>query len=104
YTSGSTGKPKGVMVEHRSVINRLIWMQEAYPLDAGDTILQKTAITFDVSVWELFWWSFVGASMCLLPVGGEKDPEVIVETIAAQRISTMHFVPAMLNAFLEYIE
>ncbi|MGG4191813.1 condensation domain-containing protein, partial [Paenibacillus peoriae] len=52
YTSGSTGKPKGVMIEHRSVINRLIWMQEAYPLDAGDMILQKTAITFDVSVWE----------------------------------------------------
>nr|WP_267497724.1 non-ribosomal peptide synthase/polyketide synthase [Paenibacillus farraposensis] len=104
YTSGSTGKPKGVMIEHRSVINRLTWMQEAYPLDAGDMILQKTAITFDVSVWELFWWSFVGASMCLLPVGGEKDPEVIVETIAAQKVSTMHFVPAMLSAFLEHIE
>ncbi|MCC3380887.1 non-ribosomal peptide synthetase, partial [Paenibacillus farraposensis] len=104
YTSGTTGKPKGVMIEHRSVINRLTWMQEAYPLDAGDMILQKTAITFDVSVWELFWWSFVGASMCLLPVGGEKDPEVIVETIAAQKVSTMHFVPAMLNAFLEHIE
>ncbi|MCI4171212.1 AMP-binding protein, partial [Bacillus spizizenii] len=55
YTSGSTGMPKGVMLEHRSVINRLVWLQENYPLDKRDAIRQKTAITFDVSVWELFW-------------------------------------------------
>ncbi|WP_139070811.1 condensation domain-containing protein, partial [Paenibacillus sp. KS1] len=60
YTSGTTGRPKGVMVEHTSVINRLLWMQKRYPIGADDTIMQKTAITFDVSVWELFWWAFVG--------------------------------------------
>ncbi|MGG0755059.1 amino acid adenylation domain-containing protein [Brevibacillus laterosporus] len=104
YTSGSTGKPKGVMVEHHSVINRLMWMQNQYPIDETDIILQKTSITFDVSVWELFWWSMVGSKVCLLAVGGEKNPEQIVETIAKQGITTMHFVPAMLHAFLEYIE
>ncbi|MCY9583029.1 AMP-binding protein, partial [Paenibacillus alvei] len=57
YTSGTTGRPKGVMVEHTSVINRLLWMQKRYPIGAEDTIMQKTAITFDVSVWELFWWA-----------------------------------------------
>ncbi|TPG88815.1 amino acid adenylation domain-containing protein [Brevibacillus laterosporus] len=104
YTSGSTGKPKGVMVEHHSVINRLMWMQTRYPITETDTILQKTAITFDVSVWELFWWSLVGSKVCLLSLGGEKNPERIVETIAEQGITTMHFVPAMLHAFLEYLE
>ncbi|MCC9024179.1 non-ribosomal peptide synthetase [Bacillus nakamurai] len=104
YTSGSTGKPKGVMVEHRPVINRLMWMQETYPIGSGDTILQKTAITFDVSVWELFWWALAGAKMCLLPPGGEKNPEMIWNTIEEQGITTMHFVPAMLHAFLEYAE
>ncbi|MBY8914303.1 amino acid adenylation domain-containing protein [Bacillus sp. YC2] len=104
YTSGSTGKPKGVMVEHRPVINRLMWMQETYPIDSCDTILQKTAITFDVSVWELFWWALAGAKMCLLPPGGEKNPEMIWNTIEEQGITTMHFVPAMLHAFLEYAE
>ncbi|WP_036693983.1 amino acid adenylation domain-containing protein, partial [Paenibacillus tyrfis] len=103
YTSGTTGKPKGVMVEHHSVINRLMWMQKAYPIASGDTILQKTAITFDVSVWELFWWSWVGSKVCLLPVGGEKNPEEIVETIARNNVSTLHFVPSMLDVFLEYV-
>ncbi|MGQ3480236.1 amino acid adenylation domain-containing protein [Paenibacillus sp. TY11] len=104
YTSGSTGKPKGVMVEHHSVLNRILWMHDRYGLSAEDTILQKTAFTFDVSVWELFWWSMVGSKVSLLSVGGEKNPEDIVDTIARDGVSTMHFVPAMLHAFLEYVE
>ncbi|WP_155617222.1 non-ribosomal peptide synthetase, partial [Paenibacillus polymyxa] len=104
YTSGSTGKPKGVMVEHYSVLNRILWMHDRYDLSAKDTILQKTAFTFDVSVWELFWWSMVGSKVSLLSVGGEKNPEDIVDTIARDGVTTMHFVPAMLHAFLEYVE
>nr|WP_272898827.1 non-ribosomal peptide synthetase [Paenibacillus sp. MMS18-CY102] len=104
YTSGSTGKPKGVMIEHHSVLNRILWMHERYPIGEQDTILQKTAFTFDVSVWELFWWAMVGAKVCLLSVGGEKNPATIVETIERYQITTMHFVPAMLHAFLEVVE
>jgi amino acid adenylation domain-containing protein len=104
YTSGSTGMPKGVLVEHHSAINRIAWMQKAYPLRAGDVILQKTPISFDVSVWELFWWSFVGATVSLLPPGGEKDPEQIIETIERDQVTTLHFVPSMLHAFLEYAQ
>ncbi|AFQ15020.1 non-ribosomal peptide synthase/polyketide synthase [Bacillus thuringiensis] len=104
YTSGSTGNPKGVMIEHHSVINRLQWMQKKYPLSEDDTFLQKTPFSFDVSVWELFWWSFVGARVCLLPPGGEKDPAVIEEYIERYRVSTMHFVPSMLSTFLDYME
>jgi amino acid adenylation domain-containing protein len=104
YTSGSTGKPKGVMIEHRSVVNRLHWMQHAYPLDESDVILQKTPYTFDVSVWELFWWALQGAKLCFLMPGGERNPQAIVETISSHRVSVMHFVPSMLNVFLEYLD
>ncbi|MBE0343285.1 non-ribosomal peptide synthetase, partial [Paenibacillus sp. 28ISP30-2] len=104
YTSGSTGKPKGVMVEHHSVINRLVWMRDQYDVSVADTILQKTAFTFDVSVWELFMWSLIGSKLSLLSPGGEKSPEQIVETIARDGVSLIHFVPAMLHAFLEYLE
>ncbi|MCP5052646.1 MAG: amino acid adenylation domain-containing protein, partial [bacterium] len=104
YTSGSTGRPKGVMIEHRSLINRLNWMQKVYPVGVRDVLLQKTTVTFDVSVWELFWWSMVGASVCLLEPGGEKSPGIMIETIEQNHVSTMHFVPSMLNAFLEYLE
>ncbi len=104
YTSGSTGLPKGVLVEHHSAINRIDWMQKAYPLRAGDVILQKTPISFDVSVWELFWWSFTGVTVSLLAPGGEKDPEQIIETIERDKVTTLHFVPSMLQAFLEYVQ
>lgn len=104
YTSGSTGKPKGVLIEHYSLINRLNWMQKRYSIGESDTILQKTPYTFDVSVWELFWWSLQGSRVCFLKSGDEKDPGKIVDEIERNNITTMHFVPSMLNAFLEYME
>jgi len=104
YTSGSTGKPKGVMIEHRSLVNRLHWMQQAYPIDGSDVILQKTPYYFDVSVWELFWWALQGAGVCFLMPGGERNPLAIVQTIKKHRVSVMHFVPSMLNVFLEYLD
>src|SRR6267378_7889445 len=90
YTSGSTGKPKGVMIEHRSLVNRLRWMQHAYPIDRDDVILQKTPYSFDVSVWELFWWALQGAKLCFLTPGGEKNPLAIVETVKRHGVSVMH--------------
>ena len=104
YTSGSTGRPKGVMIEHRSVVNRLHWMQQAYPIDERDVILQKTPYYFDVSVWELFWWALTGAKLCFLMPGGERYPLAIVETIKKHHVSVLHFVPSMLNVFLEYLD
>jgi D-alanine--poly(phosphoribitol) ligase subunit 1 len=104
YTSGSTGKPKGVMIEHRSVVNRLDWMQHAYPIDGNDVILQKTPYSFDVSVWELFWWALEGAKLCFLMPGGEARPLAILEAIRKHRVTVLHFVPSMLNVFLEYLD
>jgi amino acid adenylation domain-containing protein len=103
YTSGSTGKPKGVMIEHRGVVNRLHWMQHAYPIDERDVILQKTPYYFDVSVWELFWWVLQGARLCFLAPGAEGNPLAIVKTIHKHQVTVMHFVPSMLNIFLEYL-
>lgn len=104
YTSGSTGIPKGVMIEHRSVINRLKWMQEAYPITTEDTILQKTPYNFDVSVWEFFWWALEGARMCFLKPNDEKNPLAIADCVQKNNITIMHFVPSMLGVFLEYLK
>ena len=104
YTSGSTGRPKGVMIEHRAVVNRLHWMQHAYPIGTGDVILQKTPYCFDVSVWELFWWALEGASLCFLNPDAERNPLAIIDTIKRHHVSVMHFVPSMLNVFLEYLD
>lgn len=104
YTSGSSGKPKGVMIEHRALGNRLNWMQNSYPLSSSDRLVQKTPISFDVSIWELFWWVFEGASLTLLPMDDEKSPERLMESIANNQVSTIHFVPSMFDLFLNHLE
>ena len=104
YTSGSTGKPKGVMIEHHSVINKLEWMQFQHPLNYKDTILLKTPVTFDVSVWELFWWMFNGAKLAILPPGGEKEPKTIIEEVESKKVTTIVFVPSMFSPFVGYLK
>ena len=100
YTSGSTGKPKGAANRHRALYNRLQWMQDAYRLDGSDTVLQKTPFSFDVSVWEFFWPLMVGARLALAGPGDHRDPDRLVELITAHHVTTLHFVPSMLQAFL----
>ncbi|MEH2268244.1 MAG: amino acid adenylation domain-containing protein [Nostoc sp.] len=101
YTSGSTGKPKGAMNTHRGIGNRLLWMQQTYQLTTVDCILQKTPFSFDVSVWEFFWPLLNGAYLVLAKPGGHKDSAYLVNLILEQQITTLHFVPSMLQIFLE---
>ncbi|WP_410664996.1 amino acid adenylation domain-containing protein [Amycolatopsis sp. lyj-84] len=100
YTSGSTGRPKGVLVEHRAIVNRLLWMAERYGFDTGDRVLQKTPATFDVSVWEFFLPLITGAALVVAEPGDHRDPGRLAAVIEAQRVTTVHFVPSMLAAFV----
>ncbi|MFT0870221.1 amino acid adenylation domain-containing protein, partial [Pseudomonas sp. CAM1A] len=104
YTSGSTGLPKGVMNEHAGVVNRLLWMQDAYQLGAGDVVLQKTPFSFDVSVWEFLWPLQTGARLVMARPGGHRDPEYLRAVIRDEQVSTLHFVPSMLDVFLAHGE
>jgi amino acid adenylation domain-containing protein/non-ribosomal peptide synthase protein (TIGR01720 family) len=101
HTSGSTGRPKGAMNSHGAICNRLLWMQETYGLGAGDRVLQKTPFSFDVSVWELFWPLLAGARLVVARPGGHQDPTYLVRLIRQEGITTLHFVPSMLHAFLQ---
>jgi amino acid adenylation domain-containing protein len=101
YTSGSTGRPKGVANTHRGIVNRLDWMQRTFRLGADDAVLQKTPASFDVSVWEFFWPLLAGARLVLARPGGHRDPAYLAELIAAESVTTVHFVPSMLAAFLD---
>ncbi|PHM46118.1 Amino acid adenylation [Xenorhabdus mauleonii] len=102
YTSGSTGLPKGVMNEHRGVVNRLLWAQDTYQLTAQDKVLQKTPFSFDVSVWEFFLPLMFGAQLVMARPGGHKEPDYLLEEIENRGITTLHFVPSMLQSFLHY--
>lgn len=101
YTSGSTGKPKGVGNIHQGVVNRILWMQKEYQLQSDDKIIQKTPFGFDVSVWEFFWPLIVGVPLIMAEPGVHKDPEALANLIHKEQVTTIHFVPSMLNLFLE---
>jgi amino acid adenylation domain-containing protein len=104
YTSGSTGKPKGAMNTHEGLMNRLSWMQDYFQLTPEDHVLQKTPFSFDVSVWEFFWPLMFGARLVLAKPQGHRDPEYIKGIIESERITTIHFVPTMLQAFVEVLQ
>ncbi|MET9589220.1 amino acid adenylation domain-containing protein [Streptomyces sp. NPDC006539] len=104
FTSGSTGRPKGVVVPHRAISNRLLWMQDEYCLRPSERILQKTPYTFDVSVWEFFWPLIAGATVVLARPGGHTDPAYLAQLIEREEVTTVHFVPSMLRAFLDAVD
>lgn len=104
YTSGSTGTPKGVAVEHRQAAAFLSGMQGQFPLTEEDIIVLKSSFSFDASIWQLFWWTMSGASVYLLPAGWEKDPVRMIEAFASEKVTTAHFIPAMVNSFLDALE
>ena len=104
YTSGSTGKPKGVAIKHRSVINRIDWMQSEFQLTSNDVVLHKTPFVFDVSVWELFWAVLFGAKVAIAKPEEHKNNKYLFNIINEKNVTVMHFVPSMLTTFVDFID
>ncbi len=102
FTSGSTGNPKGAANSHEALLNRLVWMQQAYSLTDQDCVLQKTPFGFDVSVWEFFWPLMTGARLAIAPPDAHRHPQQLMALIDQHRVTTLHFVPSMLNAFVNW--
>jgi amino acid adenylation domain-containing protein len=101
YTSGSTGKPKGVMIEHRSLVNHMLWMQRRFPLSADDRVLQKTPTSADASVWEFFAPLISGARLVLAAPQAERSPPELAAILEREQISVAQFVPSLLASLLQ---
>ncbi|WP_051161501.1 non-ribosomal peptide synthetase [Nocardia brevicatena] len=101
FTSGSSGRPKGVAVTHTAIRNQLSWMQHRFGLGTGDIVLQKTATTFDVSLWEVLWPLQVGAQLVIAPPAAHLDPAETADLIRRFAVTTVQFVPSTLRLFAD---
>ncbi|MDM3888926.1 non-ribosomal peptide synthetase [Pseudomonas sp. BCRC 81390] len=101
YTSGSTGRPKGVGNTHAALAERLQWMQNTYALNDSDVLMQKAPVSFDVSVWECFWPLVTGCKLVLAGPGEHRDPQRIAALVQAHGVTTLHFVPPLLQVFIQ---
>ncbi len=101
FTSGSTGQPKGAVIPNRAIVNRLEWMARALGIDADDVLIQKTPVTFDVSVWEVFLPYLTGAALVIPRHGGHRDVSYISRLVGEHLVTVIHFVP---SAFAHYLQ
>ena len=104
FTSGTTGRPKGVMVEHAGIVSYLSGMQDDFPLRPGDSFLQATPLTFDVSVYEIFWPLWQGATVVLVPGTSRVDMEHVGTLMRRHRVTGFHFVPSLLDLFVSEVD
>ncbi|MBW0113776.1 amino acid adenylation domain-containing protein, partial [Pseudonocardia sp. KRD-169] len=101
FTSGTTGRPKGVVVPHRAIVNLIRWRQGVFPLRAGDRVLQKSSVGFDVSVPEFFWPLAVGAAVRMIRDGGEKDPAYLAALLRTESFGYADFLPSVVRALVD---
>jgi amino acid adenylation domain-containing protein len=102
YTSGSTGKPKGVVIEHRAIVNHVLWMQSRWPMGVGDAVLQCASPSFDASVWEVWNALAMGARLVIANNRGYADPGYLARCIIDHEVTHALIVPAVLELLAQH--
>ncbi|MEU0880185.1 amino acid adenylation domain-containing protein [Lentzea sp. NPDC005914] len=100
YTSGSTGRPKGVMIEHRSIVNQMLWLHDVHGIDGTKRVVQKTPMSFDAAQWEILAPA-VGSTVVMGRPGIYRDPEMLIETMREHDVTTLQCVPTLLQALID---
>ncbi|WP_051385598.1 non-ribosomal peptide synthetase [Actinokineospora inagensis] len=101
YTSGSTGQPKGVEIPHRGIVDRVLWERTTYPTGPGDAVVLHHALSFDVSLWEIFIPLTTGARLVVADPLYGQDPRYLTDLVRAENVTALAVVPALLQALLD---
>src|SRR6185436_4720674 len=101
YTSGSTGAPKGVAIEHRQAVNTILDVNRRFALGADDRVFAVSALSFDLSVWDLFGTLAAGGTVVLPAPEERPDPAAWSARMRAAGVTVWDSAPPLLDMLVE---
>lgn len=101
YTSGATGKPKGVVGLHKSIVNRVEWMQDTYPFDKDDVLCLKTSINCVDHLAEVFQPLLYGRHVVVVPQSVRLDVSSFIALLQKENVTRITLVPSLLKSLIQ---
>lgn len=104
YTSGSTGVPKGVMISHRSALNTVVDVNRRFEIGPDDGVFGLSALSFDLSVYDVFGTLTAGGRLVLPDESGLRDPAHWIDMMRQGRVTVWNSVPGFMGLLVQYSE
>ena len=104
YTSGSTGQPKGVAISHRGAVNTILDVNRRFGFTAADRVLALSALSFDLSVHDIFGTLAAGAAVVTVPPDQARDPAAWADLVARAGVTVWNTVPALMDLMVDQID
>ena len=101
FTSGSTGQPKGVMIDHRGAANTIQDINDRFQVGPGDRVLALSALSFDLSVYDIFGILAAGGTVVMPSPAGVHDPAHWSELVERHSVTVWNSVPALMQAWID---
>jgi D-alanine--poly(phosphoribitol) ligase subunit 1 len=94
FTSGSTGEPKGVQISRKSIISFLEWIGQDFGFSSRDVFLNQAPFSFDLSVYELYAFMYLGASIVLTTSEQQKNTDIFLQRLQKYNCSAWVSTPS----------
>lgn len=104
FTSGSTGEPKGVAIEHGQARTTIDDINDRCALDVSDVVLGLSALSFDLSVWDIFGVLGAGGRLVLPDDAQLRDPSAWLQLCEHHGVSVWNTAPPLLEMLVDFAE
>jgi amino acid adenylation domain-containing protein len=96
FTSGTTGSPKGVPITHASAYAFIDWAVRHFELGPDDRLSGHTALTFDLSTFDIYATFAAGAELHQVPKRARLLPHEVATFIQERRLTFWFSVPSQM--------